>query len=116
MDDTQLKNMVDMMKNNKEYMRQMYRAQGMEMSDEQLDNLAQMMNPDMIKQASQMLSSNPDLINQVPNAGGLPNSKAPQSSPLSQEEVKTTTLPTGMPAMPNGMGNMAEMMNSPMVQ
>lgn len=52
MDDTQLKNMVDMMKNNKEYMRHMYRAQGMEMSDEQLDNLAQMMNPDMIKQAS----------------------------------------------------------------
>ena len=41
----------------------MYKAQGMDMSDEQLDNLAQMMNPDMIKQASQMLSSNPDLIN-----------------------------------------------------
>jgi len=63
MDDTQLKNMVDMMKNNREYMKQMYKAQGMEMTDEQLDNLSQMMNPDMIKQASQMLSNNPDLIN-----------------------------------------------------
>lgn len=63
MDDAQLKNMVDMMKNNRDYMRQMYKAQGMDMTDEQLDNLSQMMNPDMIKQASQMLSNNPDLIN-----------------------------------------------------
>ena len=63
MDDAQLKNMVDMMKNNRDYMRQMYKAQGMDMTDEQLDNLSQMMNPDIIKQASQMLSNNPDLIN-----------------------------------------------------
>ena len=63
MDDAQLKNMVDMMKNNRDYMRQMYKAQGMDMTNEQLDNLSQMMNPDMIKQASQMLSNNPDLIN-----------------------------------------------------
>jgi len=63
MDDSQLKCMVDMMKNNKDYMRQMYKAQGMEMTDEQLESLSQMMNPEMIKQASQMLSSNPELIN-----------------------------------------------------
>jgi len=55
--------MVDMMKNNKDYMRQMYKAQGMDMTDEQLESLSQMMNPEMIKQASQMLSSNPELIN-----------------------------------------------------
>ena len=30
----------------------MYKAQGMDMSDEQLESLSQMMNPDMIKQAS----------------------------------------------------------------
>ena len=63
MDDNQLKGMVDMMKNNKDYMRQMYKAQGMDMTDEQLESLSQMMNPEMIKQASQMLSSNPELIN-----------------------------------------------------
>jgi hypothetical protein len=63
MDDSQLKGMVDMMKNNKDYMRQMYKAQGMDMTDEQLECLSQMMNPEMIKQASQMLSSNPELIN-----------------------------------------------------
>jgi hypothetical protein len=63
MDDSQLKGMVDMMKNNKDYMRQMYKAQGMDMTDEQLESLSQMMNPEMIKQASQMLSSNPELIN-----------------------------------------------------
>jgi hypothetical protein len=63
MDDSQLKGMVDMMKNNKDYMRQMYKAQGMDMTDDQLESLSQMMNPEMIKQASQMLSSNPELIN-----------------------------------------------------
>lgn len=65
MDDQQLKSMVDMMKNNKEQMRQMYRAQGMEMTDEQLDALSNMMSPEMIKSASEMIEKNPDLINQV---------------------------------------------------
>jgi hypothetical protein len=63
MDDQQLKSMVDMMKNNKEQMRQMYRAQGMEMTDEQLDAFANMMSPEMIKSASEMIEKNPDLLN-----------------------------------------------------
>jgi hypothetical protein len=33
MPDAELKSMIDMMKGNKEYMRNMYKAQGMEMSD-----------------------------------------------------------------------------------
>lgn len=44
--------MINMMKNNKEQVRQMYRAQGMEMSDEQLENVTKMMNPEMLKTAS----------------------------------------------------------------
>lgn len=55
--------MVDMMKGNKEYMKSMYRAQGMELSDEQLESLTAMMSPEMIKSASDMLAKNPDLIN-----------------------------------------------------
>jgi len=38
MDDNQLNSMVDMMKN-KEMMKAMYKMQGMEMSDEQLDQM-----------------------------------------------------------------------------
>lgn len=34
MDDNQLNSMLDMMKNNKEMMKQMYRAQGMNLSDD----------------------------------------------------------------------------------
>ena len=45
---------------NKDMMKQMYKAQGMEMSDEQLDSMSQMMNPGFIKQATEMISGNPD--------------------------------------------------------
>jgi hypothetical protein len=57
--------MVDMMKSNKEYMRSMYKAQGVEMTDAQLESISSMMSPEMIKNASNMLSQNPDLINQM---------------------------------------------------
>ena len=63
MDDGQLKNMVDMMKNNKDHLKQMYKAQGMEMSDEQIEQISKMMSPEMIKNASNMLASNPELVN-----------------------------------------------------
>ena len=46
-------------------MRQMYRAQGMEMTDEQLDAFSNMMSPEMIKNATAMIDKNPDLINQI---------------------------------------------------
>ena len=66
MDDSQLQYMTEMVKN-KEMMKQMYRAQGMEMSDEQLDSMASMMNPQFIKQATDMLSTNPDIANSFLN-------------------------------------------------
>ena len=53
------------MKSNKEYMRSMYKAQGVEMTDAQLESISSMMSPEMIKNASNMLSQNPDLINQM---------------------------------------------------
>ena len=55
MPDAELKSMIDMMKGNKDYMKNMYKAQGMDMSDEQLEKITQMMSPEMLKQASEML-------------------------------------------------------------
>lgn len=52
MDDSQLKSMVDMLKGNKAQMKAMYKAQGMDMSDEQLEAMANMMSPEMLKSAS----------------------------------------------------------------
>lgn len=52
MDDQHLKQMVDMMKSNKQYMKEMYKAQGMEISEEMLDNIQSMMTPDTLKQTS----------------------------------------------------------------
>lgn len=73
MDDTQLKSMVDMMKNNREMMKNVYKAQGMDMSDEMLDQMTNMMSPEMLKQASQMVVNNPEILNQMPGTmGGVP--------------------------------------------
>ena len=55
MPDAELKSMIDMMKGNKDYMKNMYKAQGIDMSDEQLEKITQMMSPEMLKQASEML-------------------------------------------------------------
>lgn len=73
MDDTQLKSMVDMMKNNREMMKNVYKAQGMDMSDEMLDQMTNMMSPEMLKQASQMVVNNPEILKQMPGTmGGVP--------------------------------------------
>jgi len=45
MPDEQLEGMLNMMKGNKDLMKQMYKAQGMNMSDEQLEAMTSMMNP-----------------------------------------------------------------------
>lgn len=37
------------MKNNREMMKNVYKAQGMEMSDEMLDQMTNMMSPEMLK-------------------------------------------------------------------
>jgi hypothetical protein len=56
------------MRNNKEQMKQMYKAQGMEMSDEQIDNMSKMMeDPNYIKMVTGMMDSNPDFLKQAMN-------------------------------------------------
>ena len=63
MDDSQLDNMVNMMKSNPAMMKANYEAQmGQKLTDEQFENMMNMMNPQMMKQASSMMKSNPDLI------------------------------------------------------
>jgi len=58
--------MVNMMKSNPAMMKAQYEAQmGRKMSDAEFGNIMNMMNPAMMKQASEMMKSNPNLINQM---------------------------------------------------
>ena len=66
MDDSQLNNMVNMMKSNPAMMKANYEAQmGQKLTDEQFENMMNMMNPQMMKQASSMMQQNPDLLRQA---------------------------------------------------
>ena len=38
---------------------------GMKISDEQFQSMMNMMNPQMMKQAQQMMKNNPDIVNQA---------------------------------------------------
>lgn len=70
MPDDQLKGMLEMMKNNRGMLKQTYEAQGMKMTDEQLDAMMKMMTPEMMKQSIDMAAKNPDLIKQAVNKMG----------------------------------------------
>ena len=53
MDEDQMTNMVNMMKSNPTLMKSQYEAQmGTKLSDEQFNNMMNMMNPAMMKQAT----------------------------------------------------------------
>ena len=53
MDEDQMSNMVNMMKSNPALMKSQYEAQmGTKLSDEQFDNMMNMMNPAMMRQAT----------------------------------------------------------------
>ena len=66
MDDSQIGMMAEMMKgvNNKAQFEQM---SGRTLSDQEYESMKGMMNPDMIKMAMNMMKSNPDLLNNMPN-------------------------------------------------
>lgn len=66
MDDSQLNNMIGMMKNNKDMVKNMYKAQGMDLSDEQFEMISNMMTPEMVKSATDMITQNPNLLSQMP--------------------------------------------------
>ena len=69
MDDGTLNNMVNMMKQNPQLMKEQYeRNSGVKMSDEQFANVMNMMNPEMIKMTTNMMKSNPDLMKQAQEA------------------------------------------------
>jgi len=56
--------MVNMMKANPAMMKASYEAQmGVKLSDEQFNNMMNMMSPEMMRQANSMMKTNPDLIN-----------------------------------------------------
>jgi hypothetical protein len=66
MDDSQLNNMVNMMKMNPSAMKAQYEAQlGRTLSDTEFNNMMGMMNPDMLKYATSMLKQNPGLFDQA---------------------------------------------------
>ena len=67
MDENQMKGMLDMMKNNKEMMKEMYRSQGMEMSDQQMDMMSSMLTPETMKKSMEMAASNPEMVQQSMN-------------------------------------------------
>lgn len=59
MNDNELKSMVDMMKNmDNSFLRNMYKQQGMDLSDEQINMMKTMMTPEMIKTASKVNPNN----------------------------------------------------------
>ena len=53
--------MCEQMKGNKDMIKALYKSQGMEFSDEQLEGMMNMMNPDTIRQATEMMEKDPSL-------------------------------------------------------
>ena len=81
MDDGTLNNMVNMMKQNPQLMKEQYeRNSGIKMSDEQFANVMNMMNPEMIKMTSSMMKSNPDLVKQAQEAHAQRANTTPQTT------------------------------------
>jgi hypothetical protein len=70
----------------------MYRAQGINLSDEQFTQMANMMSPEMVKQSMNMAKENPELLKQSMEKMKGGNQQA--ASPSSQEESKGEAQPT----------------------
>lgn len=69
MDDGALNNMVHMMKQNPQLMKEQYeRNSGVKMTDAEFENVMGMMNPEMIKMTSSMMKGNPELMKQAQEA------------------------------------------------
>jgi uncharacterized protein YneF (UPF0154 family) len=66
MDESQLDGMINMMRSNPAMMKANYEAQtGQKLTDAQFQNVMNMMNPQAMKQASEMMKQNPDLLKQA---------------------------------------------------
>ena len=106
---------LDMMKgmmstpDGRSMIRNMMKSQtGMDMTDEQLNMMGTMMNRDTLQMASAQMKNNPDMMNQLPRNGGVPNPAG--------LGTQTTPFPGGagggMPANPTGMEDMMKKMQS----
>ena len=100
MDDNSLNNMVNMMKTNPGLMKETYERQsGIKMSDDQFNNMMQMMNPEMIKMTSNMMKTNPDMMKQAMNIQAQRNATQPtpttQTKPQDEPKAKTASSGTG---------------------
>ena len=88
MDDGQINNMVNMMKMNPSLVKSQYEAQlGRTLSDVEFNNMMSMMNPDMLKQATNMMKQNPGLYEQAQQqmrAGGASPFMNPGFTPPTQ--------------------------------
>jgi len=63
LDDNQMEQMVNQMKQNPAMMKANYEMQtGTKLTDDQFANIMNMMNPQMMKQASTMMKENPSLL------------------------------------------------------
>ena len=63
LDDNQMEQMVNQMKQNPAMMKANYEMQtGTKLTDDQFANIMNMMNPQMMKQASAMMKENPSLL------------------------------------------------------
>ncbi len=73
MSDDQMQFACDMMKNNPEMMANMMKAQGMNMSEDQIKLMSQFMTPEMLKTAGQMRGGAPGM----PGQPGTPGPQMP---------------------------------------
>lgn len=78
--------MINMMKSNKDMVKQMYKAQGMDMSDEQFEMISGMMTPEMVKSASEMVTKNPDMLKSMPQAINGANMGTANNQPREEQK------------------------------
>ena len=90
------------MKMNPSMMKENYERQmGTKLSDEQFNNMMSMMNPEMLKNATQMLKQNPNLMTQARQQmqnGGVP--PATFNNPNFLNNNFNATAPTTTPTTP----------------
>ena len=119
--DDQMKASIDMMKQNPEMFKNIMKAQGMNISDEQMNMMTNMMSPEMMRMAQNMQRSGmmppgaqPQNTNggaaANPMAGGMPNMQGDQMKNMTDQILNNPEM------LRNMMNMMSSDPNSPMMQ
>ena len=119
--DDQMKASIDMMKQNPEMFKNIMKAQGMNISDEQMNMMTNMMSPEMMRMAQNMQRSGmmppgaqPQNTNggaaTNPMAGGMPNMQGDQMKNMTDQILNNPEM------LRNMMNMMSSDPNSPMMQ